>query len=210
MNALLHCVICYSEAVCVVPACSFKKGPRHSKCGGVTPQESVNGGFQTMVRVFIGERNAFLWGSSKVSHKRVFALLTPEIRGYEMAQILQKPVFALPGCQRMSANTLLCDTLGLPDFGLPQKGLRKRGCNSLILELFAFVCVCLRLCAFISLFGPLFREPGICVCLHLRAFVCVCWRLPTPPDLFTPINYLNFSPSQPRFLHPFTVWKQRF
>ena len=29
--------------------------------------------------------------------------------------MLQKPVFALPGCQRMSVNTLLCDTLGLAD-----------------------------------------------------------------------------------------------
>ena len=32
-----------------------------------------------------------------------------------MAQMLQKPVFTLPGCQRMSVNTLLCDTLGLAD-----------------------------------------------------------------------------------------------
>ena len=32
-----------------------------------------------------------------------------------MAQMLQKPVFALPGCQRMSVNTLLCDTLGLAE-----------------------------------------------------------------------------------------------
>ena len=32
----------------------------------------------------------------------------------KMAQTLQKkPVFALPGCQRMTVNTLLCDTLGL-------------------------------------------------------------------------------------------------
>ena len=30
----------------------------------------------------------------------------------ETAQVLQKPVFALPGCQRRSVNTLLCDTLG--------------------------------------------------------------------------------------------------
>ena len=29
--------------------------------------------------------------------------------------MLQKPVFALPGCQRMSVNTLLCDTLALAD-----------------------------------------------------------------------------------------------
>ena len=32
-----------------------------------------------------------------------------------MAQMLQKPVFALRGCQRMSVNTLLCDTLGLAE-----------------------------------------------------------------------------------------------
>ena len=56
------------------------------------------------------------WESAKVSHKRVFALVTPEIRGWKMAQMLQKPVFALPGCQRASVNTLLCDTLGLADF----------------------------------------------------------------------------------------------
>ena len=29
--------------------------------------------------------------------------------------MLQKPVFALPGCQPISVNTLLCDTLGLAD-----------------------------------------------------------------------------------------------
>ena len=55
------------------------------------------------------------WESAKVSHKGVFALLTPEIHSYEMAQMLQKPVFALPGCQRTSVNTLLCDTLALAD-----------------------------------------------------------------------------------------------
>ena len=33
----------------------------------------------------------------------------------EMAQMLQKPLFALPGCQRTSVNTLLCDTLGLAE-----------------------------------------------------------------------------------------------
>ena len=38
----------------------------------------------------------------------MFALLTPEIHSYETAQMLQKPVFALPGCQRMSVNTLSC------------------------------------------------------------------------------------------------------
>ena len=54
----------------------------------------------------------------EVSHKRVFALLTPEIRGWKMASMLQKPVFAFPGCQRTSVNTLLCDTLGLADLTL--------------------------------------------------------------------------------------------
>ena len=56
-----------------------------------------------------------VWESAKVSHKRVFALLTPEIRSEKMTQMLQKPVFALPGCQRMSVNTLLCDTLALAE-----------------------------------------------------------------------------------------------
>ena len=32
-----------------------------------------------------------------------------------MAKMLQKPVFALPGCQQMSVNTLLCDTLALAE-----------------------------------------------------------------------------------------------
>ena len=31
------------------------------------------------------------------------------------SKMLQKPVFALPGCQRTSVNTLVCDTLGLAD-----------------------------------------------------------------------------------------------
>ena len=61
-------------------------------------------------------RKSPFWESAKVSHKRVFALLTPEIHSYEMAQMQLKPVFALPGCQRMSVNTLLCDTLALADF----------------------------------------------------------------------------------------------
>ena len=57
----------------------------------------------------------FLLESAKVSRKRVFALLTPEIHSCVIAQMVRKPVFALPGCQRMSVNTLLCDTLGLAD-----------------------------------------------------------------------------------------------
>ena len=50
-----------------------------------------------------------------MSDKRVFALSRPEIPQLEMANVLQNPVFALPGCQRISVNTLLCDTLGLAD-----------------------------------------------------------------------------------------------
>ena len=62
----------------------------------------------------------------KYRTKRVFALLTPEIRGLKMAQMPQKPVFALPGCQRTSVNTLLCDTLGLADTFLTRESM---GCH---------------------------------------------------------------------------------
>ena len=61
--------------------------------------------------------------------------------------------------------------------GLPHKGVRKRGCKSLILRLFEFVCVCSRLCAFICVLGPFsesLKFAFICVCAHLFAFVCVC------------------------------------
>ena len=64
--------------------------------------------------------HSFLWDGAKVSHERVFALLTPEVHSYEMAQMLQKPVFALPGCQQVSVNTLLCDTLALADPSFPE------------------------------------------------------------------------------------------
>ena len=33
----------------------------------------------------------------------------------EMARMLQNPVFALPDCQPINANILLCDTLGLAE-----------------------------------------------------------------------------------------------
>ena len=36
----------------------------------------------------------------------------------DMAQMLQNRMVVLPGCQRMSVNTFLCDTLGLADHGL--------------------------------------------------------------------------------------------
>ena len=52
----------------------------------------------------------------------------------EMAQMLQIPVFALPGCQRMSVNTLLCDTLGLAEFWGAFEALNSRvhivGCKN--------------------------------------------------------------------------------
>ena len=53
--------------------------------------------------------------SAKVSHKRAFALLRGEKPQLEMAKVRQKPVFALPGCQQISMNPLLCDTLGLAE-----------------------------------------------------------------------------------------------
>ena len=37
-----------------------------------------------------GLQDSHAWESAKVSHKRVFALLTPEIRGWNMAQMLPK------------------------------------------------------------------------------------------------------------------------
>ena len=37
------------------------------------------------------------WESAKVSHKRVFALLTPEIHSYELTQMLQKTSVRAPG-----------------------------------------------------------------------------------------------------------------
>ena len=60
----------------------------------------------------------------------------------------------------MAVTTNLTANIGPPNppFGLPQKWVGKRGCNSLILRLFAFVCVCARLfafvCAFICVLGP--------------------------------------------------------
>ena len=56
----------------------------------------------------LGERQS-------IAQKGVRAIDTPEIRSSKMAQMPQKPVFAPPGCQRMSVNTLLCGTLGLAE-----------------------------------------------------------------------------------------------
>ena len=65
------------------------------------------------------------------------------------------------------------------------------GCNSMILRLFAFVCVCSRLRAFICVLGPFFREPENCVCLRLRAFVCVQHPLLLHPLLRHPEKRQN-------------------
>ena len=59
-----------------------------------------------------------VWESAKVSHKKMFILLTPDKLQLEKVEMLQKPVFALPGCRPISVNTLLCDTLGLAESGL--------------------------------------------------------------------------------------------
>ena len=58
-----------------------------------------------------------------------------------------------------------------------EKGVHKRGCSSLILRLFAFVCVRLRLRAFTCVLGPFserLKSALVCVCGRLRAFVCAC------------------------------------
>ena len=44
-------------------------------------------------------RSGSVWEGATVSHKRVFALLTPENPHLDVAQMLQKPVFAPPCCQ---------------------------------------------------------------------------------------------------------------
>ena len=49
-----------------------------------------------------------------IAHKRVFARLAPEKPQLETAKLLQKPLFALPDCQPISVNTVLCDALGVP------------------------------------------------------------------------------------------------
>ena len=66
------------------------------------------------------------WESAKVSHKRAFALLTPEEAPLDMAKMLQKASVRAPSCQRMSANTLLCDTLALAD--MSRETVRPKSC----------------------------------------------------------------------------------
>ena len=58
----------------------------------------------------ISRARKLLWRVSKGGFQD-----TPEKPQLEMAKVLQKPVFALPGYQPISVNTLLCDTLGLAD-----------------------------------------------------------------------------------------------
>ena len=56
--------------------------------------------------LFLGCRSSchFLWERAKVSHKRVFTLLRGESPQLEMPLVLQKPVFALLGCQQISVT----------------------------------------------------------------------------------------------------------
>ena len=74
--------------------------------------------------------------------------------------------------------------------GLPEKGVRKRGCNSQILRLFAFACVCSRLCTFICALGPFsggLKFAFACVCLRLFAFA-------NTPFYYTPLmRHPNFT-----------------
>ena len=59
-----------------------------------------------------------------IAQKGVCAIVARNPR-LEMAQMLQKPVFVLPGFQQMSVNTLLCDTvvLAAQKQGFPRDGL---------------------------------------------------------------------------------------
>ena len=56
-------------------------------------------GLRVLSFVPMGERQS-------IAQKGVRAIDT-RIHSYEMAQMLQKRVFVLPGCQRMGVNTLL-------------------------------------------------------------------------------------------------------
>ena len=55
-----------------------------------------------------------MWSEPWFSEKGVHAVEARNSQ-LEMAQVLQKPVFALPGCQQMSVNTLLRDISGLAE-----------------------------------------------------------------------------------------------
>ena len=106
--------------------------------------------------------------------------------------MVQKPVFALPGCQRTSVNTLLCDTLGLADLfslcnwlrGVGLWGLRLAGKGPLLfspsLSLFVgLLCQILHFCSFVGgsvmlcnvmLCDVMFN---MCMCVRMRACMCV-------------------------------------
>ena len=77
------------------------------------------------------------WEIAKVSRKGVLALLTPKILQLQMAQVLQKPVFTLAGCQQMTANTRLCDILVCQNYPFLGSAMgiaianRKNRCDSL-------------------------------------------------------------------------------
>ena len=56
-----------------------------------------------------------IMGEPRYRIKRQFALLRGEKPQLETAKVLQKPVSALPGCQQINVNTVLCDDLGLAE-----------------------------------------------------------------------------------------------
>ena len=62
--------------------------------------------------VLVGERQS-------IAQKGVRAIAARNSQP-EYGSMLQKPVFALLGCQRMSVNTLLCDTLRVDGSGKDQ------------------------------------------------------------------------------------------
>ena len=100
--------------------------------------------------------------------------------------MLQKPVFALPGCQRTSVNTLLCDTLGLAELILCPlicvKGVIYahlcRVCLHVCVCVCDTVCVCVCVCVCARVFFlhvcACDLKGGVCVCTYVRGCVCVC------------------------------------
>ena len=92
----------------IATECSVKKGLL-SLC--TTSDKSVTLSIRLAMKIV----TLLFWEKVKVFHKRAFARLTPEIRSCKWLKRCKKPVFVLPGCQRMCVNTLLCETLGLAD-----------------------------------------------------------------------------------------------
>ena len=91
-----------------------------------------------------------------------------------MPQMLRKkPVFALPGCQQISVNTLLCDTLGPAELsahfgcatfvGGDRKGTTKKLCDKDFAE----------------------RSGELSGAIHLKTLVLLGNERYPPPELFT-------------------------